>query len=446
MASETRTTAAEWRARLGSKLVSADEAMRHIRSGDRVSLSIAQATPYALCAALAGRLMEVENVVVNHSAALFNWDLSGRGERFRLESFYVSPLDRGLYARGGGEYIPLSYYRAGVLPPSLSNFNVYLMTVSPPDGRGHVNFGDLQIMSKLMARNAELVIAEIDPRSVRIAGDNSLHISEIDYFVERTGDVQVPQLYPPPAGEEEKRVVDTICELVAHELVPDRATIQVGVGSASGMLPAHLHGHHDLGMQTEIVPWGATHLVREGVLTGKYKKIFPGLVVASGFAVGTAREELEYADGHPGFHLYDFNFTDDIRLIAREEGLIAVNNALSVDLTGQVASESIGPHMYTGTGGQTAFAVGAALAGGKTITVLPSSSTVNGNRISRIVASLAPATVVTVPRSFVHYVVTEYGIATLAAKSLRGRAAELIAVAHPDFRGELAEQARRLYG
>ena len=119
-----------------------------------------------------------------------------------------------------------------------------------------------------------------------------------------------------------------------------------------------LRNHHDLGMQTEIIPWGTAPLVRDGVITGKYKKLFPGLVVGSGFAIATPREELEYADGHPVFQLYDFNFTDDIRLIAREDGLISVNNALAVDLTGQVGSESIGPQMYTGTGGQIAFGIG----------------------------------------------------------------------------------------
>jgi acyl-CoA hydrolase len=343
-----------------------------------------------------------------------------------------------------GEFVPVSYYRAGHLPPGLKGFNVYLMTVSPPDAKGEVNFGDLQIMSKLCAREADLVIAEVDPCSIRVGGDNSMHISEIDYFVERT--VGMPEIKVPPVSEEERRTVDTIGAMVASELIPDRATLQVGVGSTSGMLMSHLRSHHDLGMQTEIIPIGATHLVREGVLTGKYKKMFPSLVVGSGFAVGTPREELEYADGNPTFQLYDFNFTDDIRTIAHEDGLISVNNALCVDLTGQVGSESIGHQMYTGTGGQIAFGIGASLAGGKSIIVLPASALNAGKRVSRITPSLPPATVFTLPRAFVHYVVTEYGVANLIGKSLRERARELTAVAHPDFRGELAAEARRMYG
>lgn len=434
---------ADWRTVVGSKLVSPDEALSHVKSGDRVIPSIAQATPHTLCAALAGRLMELENVVVNHSASLFNWDLPGLGERFRIESMYLSALDRALFHRGAAEFVPVSWYRTGALPSSLENFNVCLLTVSPPDPNGMVNLGDLQVMSKLLARNAKLVIAEVNPRGVHICGDNSLHVSEIDYFVERT--IEVPDIVVPPPSAEERQTVSTICELVARELIPDRATIQIGVGSTSGMIMPHLKNHHDLGMQTEIIPWGTTHLVRDGVITGKYKKIFPGLVVGSGFAVATPREELEYADHNPIFQLYDFNFTDDIRTIAREEGLIAVNNGLSVDLTGQMDSESMGPLMYTGTGGQTAFGVGASLAGGKSIIVLPSSARTGGKLVSRIVPMLAPGSVVTLPRTFVHYVVTEYGIAELKGKSLRERAAALVSIAHPDFRSELAAEAKRMW-
>ncbi len=347
----------DWRAQLGAKLVTAEEAVNHIHSGDRVVISIAQSTPLTLCTALAARLMELENVVVNHGAAIFSWDLPGLGERFRIESFYLTLIDRPLYLRGAVEYTPVAYYRANVLPPSLDNFNVSLILVSPPDANGYVNFGDVQIMAKLLSRNAKLVIAEVSDKVVRIGGDNSLHISEIDYFVEQR--LALPELPLPVPSEEEKRVVTTICETVARELVPDRATVQVGVGSTSGMLMPYLRNHHDLGLQTEIIPWGTVDLVRAGVLTGKYKKIFPEVVVGSAFALATPRADLEYADGHPAFQLYDFNLTDDLRLIAREDGIIAINNGLSVDLTGQADSESIAHQMYTGTGGQTAFGIAA---------------------------------------------------------------------------------------
>ena len=440
----TAGSANGWRAVLGERLVEPEVAVSHILSGDRVGISIAQATPYTLCMALAARLTEIENVTVSHGAPFFSWELPGLGERYQVESFYLSPFDRPLYQAGSVDFNPIGCFRAHTLPESLDSFNVYMMTVSPPDRDGYVNLGDIQIMSKLMARNAKLVIAEIDERAIRVGGDNSLHISEINYFVERA--VPPTELVLPPVPEEEARNTATICQLVADRLVPDRSTIQVGVGSTSGVMMRYLGNHHDLGMQTEIIPWGSAKLVREGVLTGKYKKIFPELVVGSAFAIATPREELDYADGHPGFELYDFNLTDDVRLIAKEEGIVSVNNALSIDLTGQVDSESMGPQMYTGSGGQTAFAVGACMAGGKTIFVLPSSAMVKGERKSRIMPVLPAGSVVTAPRAYVQYVVTEYGIADIRGKTLRQRANELIAIAHPDFRAELTEQARRIFG
>jgi len=434
----------DWRSQLGSRLVEADEAVSHIKSGDRIIISIAQATPLTLCTALSARLMEIEEVVVDHSAAAFNWDLPGLGERYHLESHYCSPIDRPVYAAGRAEFVPISYYREGSLPPGLENFNVCMIKVTPPDENGMVNFGDIQIMQKMLARAADLVIAEIDPKLIRVGGDNQMHFSEIDYLVEKA--IDFPEGVLPQPNEEEQRTIATVCGLVAKEFVHDRDTIQVGVGSMSGMIMYHLGNHHDLGMQTEIIPWGTTPLVRDGVITGKYKKIFPELVVGSGFAVLTPQAELDLANGNPRFQLYDFNFTDDIRLIAKEEGLVSINNALNVDLTGQANAESHGPMMYTGTGGQTAFVVGASLGGGTTVIVTPSTSMVKGQRLSRIMPCLPEGSVCTSPRTFVHNVVTEYGVARLKGKSIRERANQMIAIAHPDFREELRAQAKKMWG
>jgi 4-hydroxybutyrate CoA-transferase len=433
-----------WRAALGRRLVTAEEAISRINSGDRVSISLALQTPHALCGALAARLTELNSVVISHSAALFDWEIPGLAERFRLQSTFLSPVDRHLHDSRREEFMPVGLYRAGVLPHGLDNFNVFMVRVSPPNREGYVSFGESLIMSKLMARQAELVIGEIDERAIWTGGDNTIHTSEINFFVEPTEIVSRAKL--PPPSEEEERTVSAICQLVARELIPDRATIQVGVGSTSGMLMYALGGHHDLGMATEVIPRGTVPLVREGIVTGKFKKMMPGVVTASAFSPVTSQEEVELADDDMRFHLYDFNFTDDVRVIAREEGLIAVNNAIAVDFGGQAASESIGTRMFSGTGGQTAFAIGACLAGGLSIIVLPSSSMVKGRRVSRIVPVLDPGSVVTATRTSVHYVVTEHGIADLRGKSVPERARELIAIAHPDFRAELNEEARRLYG
>src|SRR5215472_4105927 len=401
----------DWRALLGHRLVTAEKAVNRVNTGDRVSISLALQTPHALCGALTARLTELERVVVSHSAALFDWEIPGLAERFRLQSTFLSPVDRHLHDSRREEFMPVGLYRAGVLPPGLDNFNVFMVKVSPPNPEGFVSFGESLIMSKLMARRAELVIGEIDERAIWTGGDNAIHLSEIDFFVE-PGEI-VPRAKLPPPSAEEQRTVAAICELVARELIPDRATIQVGVGSTSGMLMYALGGHHDLGMATEVIPRGTVPMVREGIVTGKYKKMMPGVVTASAFSPVTPLEEVELADGDMRFHLYDFNFTDDLRVIAREDGLIAINNAIAVDFGGQAASESIGTRMFSGTGGQTVFAIGACLAGGLSIIVLPSSSMVKGRRVSRIVPVLEPGSVVTATRSSAHYVVTEHGIADL---------------------------------
>src|SRR5437899_53628 len=214
-----------------------------------------------------------------------------------------------------------------------------------------------------------------------------------------------------------------------------------------GLLRARLYldHRHDLGVQSEAITGGIPELVRRGVVTGRHKVLHPGVVVGS-FMLGLTPEELAFVDGHPGFALYGFGSTDDVSTLLRERNLTAVNNALLVDLTGQVASEGIGTHLWSGVGGQAALAIADAYSpGGRAIFVLPSAHrTVDGLR-SRLVPVLPPGTPVTLPRGFVDYVVTEHGIATLRGKTLRQRVEELLAVAHPDFRAELRAEARRLY-
>jgi 4-hydroxybutyrate CoA-transferase len=207
----------------------------------------------------------------------------------------------------------------------------------------------------------------------------------------------------------------------------------------------YLEHRNDLGIHTEVIPGGVARLVQKGVVTGKYKTVNPGKVVASA-GIGVLPDEMAIIDGNPLFEFYDFTYTDDLRLLVNQRNYVAVNNALAVDLGGQACSESIGPYMYTGTGGQTVFMVTAAYCNpGKGVIVTPSSAIVKGCRLSRIVPMLEPGSVVTAQRAFVDYVVTEYGVAQLRGKSLRQRAAALIEIAHPDFREELRTEARRIY-
>lgn len=204
-----------------------------------------------------------------------------------------------------------------------------------------------------------------------------------------------------------------------------------------------LNGKQDIGWHSEATPPGVVPLVREGVINGRLKTINPGKVIVTSLG-GSDKEDMDWINNNPLFWLVDVSYLWDIRTISAHDNMVAINNAVSVDFSGQIASESIGYRIISGSGGQTAFAIGALLSkGGRSITVLP--STAANGKVSRIVPMLEAGTGVTVPRNCADYVVTEYGIARLRGKSVRKRAQELIAIAHPDFRAELTEEAQRLY-
>ena len=433
-----------WQSMCGDKLVSPDRALEIIQPSDQVFTAGLTGTPFSLCRALVEKKEELRGLRLNTLVSLFDWNLPGLDEYFHFESWYLSRRERPMLHQGKLDYVPVSYFRADALPYGIDELDVYIVAVSPPDQHGYCSFGTSVGMSPLMTKQATRIIAEIDPSFIRTGGTNYIHISEIDRCVERQS--QPATLMTPEIFSQEKQdAVDTICMQIANDLVEDGDTIQIGAGDMTSPLLGYLYGRRDLGMQTEIIPPGVVALVQAGVITGKNKTIHPGKVVGTAFHPQLSPEELDFIDQNPIFELYDFNYTDDIRLLCKDPHFTAINNALSTDLTGQVASESIGAQMFTGTGGQTAFAISASLAGGKSIIAVPSSSMLDGERISRIVPTLAPGTVVTTPRAFVDYVVTEYGIATLRGKSLRQRAQELIAVAHPDFRDQLQSEAARMY-
>jgi len=403
-----------WRDRQRERLATADQALRAVRPGDTVAVASFSNTPHTLCRALAARAGELRGVRVDHLASLFPWD----PDAFALTTNYATAADRVAVNAGRVGYLPISHWHADALPPGVSPTpDVYLVPVSPPDAEGRCSFGTGAWFSPAYCRFRHLVPAE-----------------------EPTGMVTTA-----PRTEEETAATEVICTLVAHELVHDRDTLQIGIGTVSAGLGLYLDHRHDLGVQSEAITAGVPSLVQSGVVTGRHKVLHPGVVVGS-FMMGLTPEELAFVDGHPGFALYSFGATDDVTMLVRERNLTAVNNALLVDLTGQVASEGIGTQLWSGVGGQAAFAIAAAYSpGGRAIFVLPSAHRMTGGLRSRIVPVLPPGTPVTLPRGFVDYVVTEHGIATLRGKTLRQRVEELLAIAHPDFRAELRAEARRVY-
>lgn len=432
----------DWRERCGNKLVTAQEAMRVVRNSDTVQVNWLHATPVSLCDALIARAEELRDVKVGTVGPIYNWDQPGAEKAFLVQTPYLGATTRPMMEKGRVDFIPVMYYRHGELPPGI-HCDVYLTPISSPDEHGYCSFGTGLFMSKSMVAAARAVIGEVHDGFVRTGGENYIHMSEITHFVEPTA----PPVSLPPTerNEEEVTATEIICTLIASELINDGDTIQIGLGSVSSPLAMYLENKNDLGIHTEVIPGGVARLVQKGVINGKYKTVNPGKVVASA-GIGVFPDEFAIIDHNPSFEFYDFTYTDDLRILVNQKNYVAVNNALAVDLGGQACSESLGPSMYTGTGGQTIFTITSAYCNpGKAVIVTPSSAMVKGRRISRIVPMLEPGSVVTAQRAFVDYVVTEQGIAHLRGKSLRQRAAALVEIAHPDFREELRKEAKRIY-
>jgi 4-hydroxybutyrate CoA-transferase len=432
-----------WRDMAGSKLMTPEEAVSVVKPGDQVSVGIINCTPYTLCEALYARRGELEVVRIDHAAPLFSWVREGDEDVFDLHDLYATPFDRDMVNEGRVGYVPTAVWREGeVAAGLLEEPDVFMVPISPPDANGYCSFGPGVFFSPTYCRTSKIVIAEVHENFIRTGGENYVHISQIDRMCEAaqpTGTMPVA-----PRTDEENLVTEVVGTLVAAELINDGDTVQIGIGTIASAMAAFLGDKNDLGMQTEIITGGVAQLVEQGVVTGKYKTLHKGKVVASIALV--PEDELAMIDGNPVYELYEFGYVDDVRYLAQQNNLVAVNNALQIDLTGQVASETIGPRVWTGVGGQTAFSIAANYSpGGRSISVLPSTSLVGGERVSRILPMLPEGAVVTVPRTMVDYVVTEYGIAHIRGKTVKERAGELIAIAHPDFQAGLKDAANKAY-
>ncbi len=439
----------DWRSKYGHKVVSPEEAVKRVKPGDTVMMAPYTCTPFTLCAALQERARkgDIERVRIDHPAAFPSWTAPDIAHAFELHDNYATPLNREACHEGRMEYLPVGVWKSYEVPAGFTSHpDVFMVPVSPPDERGYCSFGPGVWLSGTLSRQAKLVIAEVQEGFIRTYGENYIHVDQIDLLVEGTVPTGTAPAVQP--SDEERSQVEVICTLVASELVNNGDTLQMGVGTVSASLGLFLGDKEDLGVQTELITGGVVDLVEKGVVTGNRKSIHKHKVVGAA-CVALGPEEMARVHMNPAFELYDFGYTDDLRRLIQIDNFVTVNNALVVDLTGQVSAESIDHRMYTGVGGQTVFMLaGAYSPGGKSVSVVPSSSvpSTTGQRVSRIVPTLAPGGAVTVPRTFVDYVVTEHGIATLRGKTLKERARELCSVAHPDFRPELEREASRMYG
>jgi 4-hydroxybutyrate CoA-transferase len=440
-----------WQERYADKVCTAQEAVELVQDGDLVVFALgAGGEPLNLGFALAQRMGQLRDVVVFHAVpnAPYPWF---QGGGFEVRCSYVGPFDRPFAQERKVDLVPWSYgtqlrQEEGERWGAYTRPDVFLVKVSPPDEEGWCSFGHSVWYSPTCARNARTVIAEVDPSFIRTYGDNRVHVSRIARLVP-VEPLDLRRVQFPPVAEEEARAAEVIGAYTS-ELVRDGDTIQVGVGLASQAVLEFLEGKHDLGVHSELIFTQMVELVQKGVITGARKGIHQGKVVGTCFVLwpGTERQRQAAAFMHenPTFELYDIGYIAHVRTIMAHDNFVAINSALAVDLTGQVCIDYLGPQPYSGTGGALDFCVGANFSrGGRSIHCLL--STAQGGQISRIVPQFSEGTVVSIPRNYVDIVVTEYGVARLQGKSVRQRAQELIAIAHPDFRPELRKAAQKLF-
>jgi len=438
----------DWREEYKRKTITAVEAAQLVKSGDTVSFTLGREA-YAIGLAIAARASELTNVKVFQPfpGYDFGWYDPGWEEFFQIKIYMPTAISQQMVQdrRCDIEVNDILCWSESTRQQS----DVVITEVSAPDNNGFCSFGAALWNKRKHIKNARIVIAEVNDQLIRTFGDNYVHISEIDYFVPHQvtrGIVADGSL----GGREIKKPEQYMKDISGYvsSLIKTGDTLQIGIGRVSEHLIelGLLDGKSDLGWHSEATPPGVIRLVREGIINGKRKNFLPGKVVVTSLG-GANKEDMDWANNNPLFWLVDVDFLWDVRNIAANDNMVAINQALTVDITGQVSAESIGYQIFSGSGGQTAFAYGALLSkGGRGITILPSvAKTRDGKMISRIVPSFESGTATTVTRNCVDHVVTEYGIARLRGKSLRRRAEELIAVAHPDFRAELTKEAKRLF-
>jgi len=432
----------DWKTRYKERIVSAKEAVEVVESGNRIFLTGNVSVPYTLLDALVEKAPSVKDVEICQALtvgapAYVGPEMEGH---LRVNTMFISGNIRSAVQSGRADFTPVLLsefpllFKNGYLP-----LDVALIHVSLPDEHGFCSLGVEVGLTKTAAESAKIIIAEVNEKMPRTLGDAFIHISRLNYIV--------PVDYPIPemamSDGEPSPAIEKMAAYIA-ELIPDGATMQMGIGAVPDAVLKYLYDKKDLGVHTELFSDGVIDLVEAGVLTNAAKTLHQGKILA-GFILGSQRL-YDWVDDNPMIEMRRTEYVNDPFVIAQNDKMVAINSAIEVDLTGQVCADSIGPKLYSGVGGQLDFIYGASRSkGGVPIIALPSDTvTRSGKRFSRITAMLKQGAGVVTTRNHVRYVVTEYGVADLYGKTIRQRAQALIGIAHPDFRADLTKQAREL--
>lgn len=428
-----------WEQEYKSRLCTAADAVQAIRSGNRLVLGHAAGIPTDLVDAMVANHAAYRDVEVVHMFCL------GEGHymdpemapHFRHNALFVGPNARKAVEEGRADFIPVFFHEIprlfvdGTLP-----VDVAMVLLSRPNDEGYCSFGISSDYSKPACEAAKVILAEVNPNMPFIAGgDNLIHVSKLTHIVESSHPI-----YELPAGKigEVEKAIGMHCA----ELVPDGATLQLGIGSIPDAVLLQLKGKKDLGIHTEMFSDGVLELVESGVITGRCKTLHPGKMVAT-FLMGS-RKLYDFVDRNEDVLMFPCDYVNDPTVIAQNYRMVSINSCLEIDLQGQVVSDSIGLRQYSGVGGQVDYVRGASMSkDGISIMAMP--STAAKGTVSKIVPFLTQGAAVTTSRNDVDYVVTEFGVAKLRGRSLRQRAQALIEIAHPDFRTALKEEYNKRF-
>jgi 4-hydroxybutyrate CoA-transferase len=416
-----------------NKIVSATEAVNLIKDGDTIVTSHAAANPQVLLREIVAQKERFRNLRIFHVLPLGYTDylLPENAVHFHHITTFAGGASRGLVSDGLADFIPSFFKDVPALLGDTIPVDVAVVNVSLPDDEGYCSLGVACDYNVAATKHAKKIIAQLNECMPRVGGrDNAIHISRFDAIVPCAD--TLPQI-PAPALSQVENEIGRHCA----SLVEDGDTLQLGIGAIPDAVLARLGDHRDLGIHSEMFSDGAVGLMRAGVVNGSRKTLYPGKAVAT-FLIGSS-VLYDFVNGNPDVLMLPVDHLNDPNVIAQNERLVSINSCLEVDFTGQVNAESVGTRQFSGAGGQVDFIRGAAMSrGGRSIIAMP--STAARGTLSRIVPTFLPGAIITTSRCDVDHIVTEYGIASLKGRTLRERAAALIAIAHPDFRDSLSEE------
>ncbi|MCP4423045.1 MAG: acetyl-CoA hydrolase/transferase family protein [Chloroflexi bacterium] len=426
-----------WESIYRRKVSDVADALSVIKSGSRIYIGGGAGVPQQLTQGLTARAASLRDVELVHILTFADapYVAPEYADSFRVNALFIGPNVRGAVHEGRADFTPVFLSEIpGMFQNGPLSIDVALVSVSPPDEHGFCCFGVEVGTTKPAAESARIIVAEVNRQMPRTLGNSFIHVSRLHHIVEV--DHPIPEAPQGGASPEHLKIGEHIAGMI-----PDGATLQMGIGSIPDAVLHHLGGHKDLGIHTELFSDGVIDMVEQGVITCSRKTFHPGKIV-SGFLFGT-RKLYDFVDNNPLIEMHPTDYVNDPFNIAQNEKMVAINSAVEVDLTGQVCADSIGSRIYSGVGGQVDFIRGAARSkGGLPIIAFP--ATAKKGELSRIVPTLKDGAGVVTTRNDVHYVATEFGVASLHGKTVRQRTKELINIAHPQFRDELTHAAKKL--